>query len=91
MASPGTRVVADRYVLRDRLGKGGMGTVWRADDEVLRRAVAVKEIGFPDSLDPAERDALRHRALREARAAAGLSHPSVVTVFDAIEHDDHIY
>jgi hypothetical protein len=63
--APGSRL-ADRYVLTDRIGVGGMGEVWRADDEVLGRVVAVKALALPLAADPALRDTTR----REARAAS---------------------
>jgi hypothetical protein len=76
-----------RYRLVDRIGRGGMGTVWHARDELLGREVAVKEVLLPVELDDTERDVLRRRAMREARAAARLSHPNVVTVYDVLEED----
>ncbi|MFP5220008.1 MAG: serine/threonine-protein kinase [Actinomycetes bacterium] len=81
------RVVGGRYTLLAPLGSGGMGAVWRARDERLDREVAVKEIVFPPGLSDAERDVLRERTRREARAAAKLHHPSAVTVHDVIDHD----
>ena len=62
-----------------------MGTVWRARDELLQRDVAVKEVALPDAVAATEREAIRKRVLREARAAAALNHPNAVTVFDVIE------
>ena len=79
------RTVAGRYELLGRLGAGGMGTVWRAHDVVLGREVAVKEIVFPHGLPDDEREVLRERTRREARAAARLDHPSAVTVYDVVE------
>lgn len=81
------RVVAGRYVLRGRIGRGAMGTVWRARDPVLARDVAVKEIQVPGLLTTREREVLQERTLREARAAARLNHPGVVTVYDVVEAD----
>ncbi|MGH2776806.1 MAG: serine/threonine-protein kinase [Actinomycetota bacterium] len=81
------RQVSGRYSLTEPLGRGGMGTVWAADDTLLKRRVAIKEVKLPPSIPPAERDAIKARATREARAAAQLSHPNVVTIFDVIEDD----
>lgn len=78
MAVTGMRVLAGRYVLRDVLGTGGMATVWRARDEVLSRDVAVKVLNQQFAADPG----FAARFEREARHAAGLSHPRLVTVFD---------
>lgn len=78
-------LLAGRYRLTARLGQGGMGTVWRATDELLRQEVAVKEIRLPPDLDEASRVELAERTIREARAAAALrSHPSIVTVHDVV-------
>src|SRR5436190_16402379 len=75
------RVIATRYALRDPIGRGGMGTVWRADDLYLERPVAVKEVFHTDPT----------RLIREAQAAARLSHPSAITVFDVLEEDGNAY
>jgi serine/threonine protein kinase len=82
------RLVGGRYALIQSIGRGGMGVVWRARDTLLEREVAVKEIHFPPGTTEDERRVLRTRVFREARAAARLSHPSVVTVYDVIEEDD---
>ena len=81
------RLVAGRYRLHSPVGAGAMGTVWRAEDEVLGREVAVKEMIFPYGLSDTEREVLRERTRREARAAARLDHPSAVTVYDVVEED----
>ena len=91
MDLPADRLVAGRYRLRTPLGSGGMGTVWRARDEVLDREVAVKEITFPRGLSDADRAVLVERTRREARAAARLDHPSAVTVYDVVEQDGAPY
>ena len=82
-----TRQVAGRYTLDSPLGKGGMGVVWSATDSLLQRPVAIKQVKLPPSIPLADRDAIKARATREARAAAQLNHPSVVTIFDVIEED----
>jgi serine/threonine protein kinase len=64
-----------------------MGVVWGATDELLHRDVAVKEIIWPPQLSEAEQDKLCQRALREARTAARLDHPSVIRVYDVVEDD----
>lgn len=84
-------MLAGRYRLRSVLGRGGMGQVWLADDEVLGRQVAVKEIRLPSDLPADERDVLRERTLREARLTARLSHPGIITVYDVVSHEDSPY
>ena len=80
-------VVAGRYRLISSLGNGGMGTVWLAEDDVLSRQVAVKEVSPPADMTDHEREQLRERTLHEARTAARLSHPNVVTIYDVVEDD----
>jgi eukaryotic-like serine/threonine-protein kinase len=82
-AAPGS-MIGGRYSLRTAIGTGGMGTVWRASDTLLRREVAVKEVVCPPGLASADREAMYERTLREARAAAALAHPSVVQVYDVV-------
>src|SRR3954453_7239328 len=82
-------LLAERYRLVRSLGQGGMGRVWLARDEVLHRDVAIKEVIPPAGLTAQERDEMRQRTLREARAAARLNHPSVVRVYDVVRTDVH--
>ncbi|MEU6627943.1 serine/threonine-protein kinase [Streptomyces parvus] len=81
-------VLAGRYRLGDVLGRGGMGKVWRAHDEVLHRTVAVKELTAGLYVAEADRLVLHARTQKEARAAARITHPGVVTVHDVIEYDN---
>ncbi|MGP4112826.1 serine/threonine-protein kinase [Streptomyces sp. 4N509B] len=84
----GGRLLGGRYRLVERLGHGGMGTVWRARDEVVDRDVAVKEPRLPRSVGEEHRANLHARMRREARAAARVTHPSVVAVHDVVVEDD---
>src|SRR5215467_8194612 len=86
---PGTgHLVAGRYRLLDQLGRGAMGIVWHGHDELLDREVAAKQIVLSPLTSKAQAEASFQRTIREARAAARLSHPGVVTIFDVIEEDD---
>ncbi|MGX1313966.1 serine/threonine protein kinase [Streptomyces calvus] len=85
------RVIAGRYRLEARLGRGGMGVVWRATDQLLGRGVAVKELPVDETLSAAEARRQRDRTLREARALAQLSHPHIIVVHDVVEDDERPY
>jgi serine/threonine protein kinase len=86
-----TTPVGGRYELHELIGRGGMGSVWRGEDLLLQRPVAVKRVELPLHLPDRERDALRQRVLREARAAARVSHPRLVTIFDVVEEDGIVF
>ncbi|WP_045693009.1 serine/threonine-protein kinase [Streptomyces rubellomurinus] len=80
------RLLAGRYELGERLGRGGMGTVWRAWDRMLDREVAVKELTV-NHLPEEDLQILHARMKREASAAARIKHPGVITVHDVLEQD----
>src|ERR687884_1753994 len=90
VASDG-RLLVGRYRFDRLLGRGGMGWVWAAHDETLGRDVAVKEVVPPPDLTPEQREQIRRRALREARAAARIAHPCAVTVYDVVEEAGRPY
>ncbi|MEV7982050.1 serine/threonine-protein kinase [Streptomyces sp. NPDC086519] len=80
-------LIAGRYRLADIIGSGGMGRVWRAHDEVLHRAVAIKELTAALYVSESDQPILLARTRAEARAAARINHSAVVTVHDVLEHD----
>ncbi|MFJ9178908.1 serine/threonine-protein kinase [Streptomyces sp. NPDC102360] len=85
------RVIAGRYRLEARIGRGGMGVVWRASDTLLGRQVAVKELAVDETLSEDEADQQRERMLREAQAVAQLRHPNVIVVHDVVLYEEHPY
>ncbi len=85
------RRIAGRYELGVQLGEGGVGIVWRAEDTLLGRPVAIKEVELPPAVRDKQRAALRARVIREARAAARLSHPGAVTLFDVVQDGGQDY
>ncbi|MFI6696475.1 serine/threonine-protein kinase [Streptomyces sp. NPDC050433] len=86
MASHGD-LIAGRYRITAPLGRGGMGTVWRASDELLGRAVAMKELHVDEGLSPAEAESRRERTMREARSVAQVKHPGVLVLHDVVQHE----
>jgi len=78
-----------RYALKYRIGEGGLGTVYAAHDPLLSRLIAIKTLNVEIAAE--QRSAFNALFLNEARAAAGLSHPHIVTVFDAGVSDDNAY
>jgi eukaryotic-like serine/threonine-protein kinase len=85
------RLIAGRYRLQGPIGRGAMGIVWRGRDELLARDVAVKEVQITAHASPSDAEATYQRTLREARTAARLKHPSVVTVYDVVEEDGSLW
>ncbi|WP_323181810.1 serine/threonine-protein kinase [Streptomyces sp. NBC_00424] len=79
--------MAGRYRLMQRVGRGGMGTVWRAEDELLGRQVAVKKLHVPPHVPDDTVRTLHERARREARSAARIAHPHVIVVHDVVDDD----
>lgn len=82
------RLVAGRYRVESLLARGGMALIWLAEDEFLLRQVALKQINVNDRASEQSRRAARVLALREARTAAQVNHPGVVTVYDVVRDDD---
>ena len=78
-----------RYALKQQLGEGGLGTVYAAYDPILSRTIAVKTLHL--SVAEGDRAALDSLFLNEARAAAGLNHPNIVTVYDAGLSEQGVY
>ena len=83
----GARAMDDRYELEEEIGRGGMGVVYRARDKRLGRIVALKQL--PDNLR--DHPTAVQLFLREARSAAALNHPNIVTLFDADQTEDDYY
>jgi len=81
------QLVAGRYRLLESVGSGGMGVVWRAEDERLERTVAIKHLVVRPGLSDTQTQGARRRAMREARIAARLQHRNAIALFDVAEHD----
>ncbi|MES5816439.1 protein kinase [Streptomyces sp. RG80] len=84
---PKGRLIGGRYRLAERIGSGGMGTVWRAHDELVDREVAVKQPRLPGDPEAEAHQRASHRLYREARAAARVDHPAAVSIHDVVVED----
>jgi serine/threonine protein kinase len=80
-------LIAQRYRVVAQVGSGSMGVVWQAQDELLHRDVAVKELLLQPGIGADQADEARRRAMREGRITARLHHPNAVSVYDVAEHD----
>jgi hypothetical protein len=89
--APQERLIAGRYVILREIGRGGMGIVWLAEDRMIGRRVAIKELHLPDGVPPAERGVFEERVLREARTAGRLNDPAVVIVYDVLQESGNTY
>ena len=76
------QIPGERYEIVSQLGTGAFGSVYKAQDSFLNRAVAVKSIRLDTTLDPEQRKALNKRFIREAQVAAQLQHTNIVTIHD---------
>jgi serine/threonine protein kinase len=82
------QLIVGRYRLSQQVGSGAMGVVWRAEDERLRRTVALKRVRLPSGIDDRAREKAHRRVMREGRLSARLHHPNAIAVFDVIDHAD---
>src|SRR5580693_10748315 len=80
-----------RYSVIRQLGKGAMGVVYLASDPMLNRQVAVKTVDLGADMEAEEREFMRTRLLRDARAAAVLKHPNIVGIYDVFEEGGRAY
>lgn len=80
-----------RYQIVEELGRGAMGTVYKALDPAIGRTIAIKTIRLTDFSDTDERQRIRERLLREAQSAGVLSHPNIVTIYDVLEEGEYAY
>lgn len=81
-------LLGGRYRLVERIGSGGMGTVWRARDELVEREVAVKQPRLPGDPEDESHRRAAHRLYREARAAARVDHPAAVSIHDVVVEEE---
>ncbi len=87
----GTRPTLGRYEVIKQLGKGAMGTVYLGQDPRIHRTTAIKTFRFSDDFEPEEAEQLKQKFFREAESAGTLSHPNIVTIYDAGDEQDLAY
>ncbi|MBW1676603.1 MAG: CHASE2 domain-containing protein [Deltaproteobacteria bacterium] len=80
-----------RYEVIKELGKGAMGAVYLGRDPRINRATAIKTVPFADDFEPEEAENMKEKFFQEARSAGTLSHPNIVTIYDAGEEQDLAY
>lgn len=86
-----TRPTLGRYEIIRQLGKGAMGIVYLGQDPRINRTVAIKTFRFSEDIDPVEVEKMKHKFFREAESAGTLSHPNIVTIYDAGDEQDLAY
>jgi eukaryotic-like serine/threonine-protein kinase len=91
MPPPDRVPIAERYRFEQLIGRGGMGTVWHATDLLIGRSVAIKDVLLPPHASDDDRQRAQARIRREANAAARISDPAVVTVYDVIDEDERLF
>ncbi len=84
----GTKPTLGRYEIQKQLGKGAMGIVYLGKDPRINRTTAIKTFRFGDDLGPEEAEKLKEKFFREAESAGTLSHPNIVTIYDAGDEQD---
>jgi len=87
----GTRPTLGRYEVLKQLGKGAMGIVYLGQDPRINRTTAIKTVRFADDFEPEEAEKMKEAFFREAESAGTLSHPNIVTIFDAGDEQDLAY
>lgn len=86
-----TRPTLGRYEIMKQLGKGAMGIVYLGEDPRIHRTTAIKTFRFADDFDPEDIDKMKEKFFREAESAGTLSHPNIVTIYDAGDEQDLAY
>ncbi|UCD90285.1 MAG: CHASE2 domain-containing protein [Desulfobacterales bacterium] len=86
-----TRPTLGRYEVIKQLGKGAMGIVYLGQDPRINRTTAIKTVRFADEFEPEEAEKMKETFFREAESAGTLSHPNIVTIYDAGDEQDLAY